>query len=374
MKNKLITTALVGSMFGFAISSAVAQTTVTGNLDIAYHAVSGKGTDTATNPSYRGFGQEQQINIQNKGKLSNGMDYAAGFSWELDGSEVLGGDSTAAAASNDSTNARQENVFIDLLVNKDLTLSISADHMPNTDVTMTNLVGWGYLGGQGIQNNGSSYPTSLNDGGYGIGFTYNLGPARLTLQHQPNPGKAAGFNDTGHTIEAQEDGDENAKVEGILRGDFGVKGLDVLIGFQRQDARISNGVAKDENGERFSAKYNFGQVTVAGDYIKLEGQDRTIAGTAGTNRNETLKGKSVGIAYALTPALSIGYTQSKAEISGATGSSLSAGVQDEKIKMFQAGYNLGAVTVQAQVRDVENAAGVATADGKIGSVKLSTRF
>ena len=82
----------------------------------------------------------------------------------------------------------------------------------------------------------------------------------------------------------------------------------------------------------------------------------------------------MGIAYALTPALSIGYTQSKAEVSGATGTSLTKGVEDEKIKMFQAGYNLGAVTVQAQVRDVENAAGVATADGKIGSVKLSTRF
>jgi hypothetical protein len=372
MKNKLITTALVGSMFGFAISSAVAQTTITGNLDIAYHAVSGKGTDSATNPSYRGFGQEQQINIQNKGKLSNGMDYAAGFSWEIDGDEALGGDSQAAAVATDSSNARQENVFIDLIVNKDLTLSISADHMPNTDVTMTNLVGWGYLGGQGLQNNSSSYPTSLNDSGYGIGFTYNLGPARLTLNHQPNPGKAAGFSDSGHNIEAQQDGDENAKVEGVLRGDFGVKGLDVLIGFQRQDGRTT--AAKDENGERFAAKYNFGQVTVAADYIKLEGQDRTFNGSAQSTRAETLKGKSVGIAYALTPAFSIGYTQSKAEVSNATGTSLTNGVEDEKVKMFQAGYNLGAVTVQAQVRDVDNAAGVSTADGKIGSVKLSTKF
>lgn len=359
MKSKLITTALVGSMFGFAISSAVAQTTVTGNLDIAYHALKAKGTQTSTNNSYRGFGQEQQINIQNKGKLSNGMDYAAGFSWELDGDEVLGG------TNNDSSNARQENVFIDLMVSKELTLSISADHMPNTDVTMTNLVGWGYLGGQGLQNNSSSYPTSLNDGGYGIGFTYDLGPARLTLQHQPNPGKASGFSDTGHNMLQGSDGDENSKWEGILRGDLGVKGLDVLVGFQRQDGRTT--VAKDENGERYAIKYNFGQVTVAGDYIKVDGQDRTVAGTAGVSRAEELKGKSVGIAYAVTPALSVGYTQSKA-------STTVASTQDEKMKMFAIGYNLGAVTVQAQVRDVDNAAGVATADGKIGSVKLSTKF
>ena len=366
MKNKIVT-ALAGSLFGLGLASAsVAQTTVSGNLDLAYHAVSSNAT---AGGSYRAVGRETQINIANKGKLSNGMDYAAGFSWELEGGETLGG-----TGNTDSANAGNENVYIDFFYNKDSYVSISNDHVPNTDVTFTNLVGWGYLGGQGIQNNGSSYPTSLNDGGYGIGFTYDLGPARLTLQHQPNPGKAAGFNDTGHTIEAQEDGDENAKVEGILRGDFGVKGLDVLIGFQRQNARINDGVAKDENGERFSAKYNFGQVTVAGDYIKLEGQDRTFAGSAATTRSETLKGKSVGIAYALTPAFSIGYTQSKAEVSNATGTSLTNGVEDEKIKMFQAGYNLGAVTVQAQVRDVDNAAGVATADGKIGSVKLSTRF
>ncbi len=365
MKNKLITTALVGSMFGFAISSAVAQTTVTGNLDIVYHAVSSKGGTVGVNHKYRGFGQEQQINIQNKGKLSNGMDYAAGFSWELDGDEVLGADTTAGAVSNDSTNARQENVFIDLMVNKDLTLSVSADHMPNTDVTMTNLVGWGYLGGQGLQNAGSSYPTSLNDGGYGIGFTYNLGPARLTLQHQPNPGKAAGMSDTGHNMEAQQDGDENSKFEGVLRGDFGVKGLDVLVGFARQDGR--NAAAKDENGERYAAKYNFGQITVAADYIKYEGQDRTTGGSAGTSRTEELKGKSVGIAYAVTPALSVGYTQSKASTNAAS-------TEDEKAKMFAVGYNLGAVTVQAQYRDVDNAAGQATVDGKIGQVKLSTRF
>jgi len=107
------------------------------------------------------------------------MDYAAGFSWELDGNEALG-DATAGSAS-DSSNGRNENTYIDLYLNKDTYISISSDHISNSDVTMTNLVGWGYLGAQGVNNSTSLYPTSFNDSGYGIGIVSNLGPATLQL-------------------------------------------------------------------------------------------------------------------------------------------------------------------------------------------------
>ena len=135
-KKLLATSALISTL---ALSSvSFAQTTITGSLDLTFRS-HGFDANAGAN-SETTFGRESQINIANKGKLNNGLDYAAGFSWELDGDEALGGDSTAGAVSNDSTNARQENAFIDLIVNKDITLSISADHMPNTDVTMTNLV------------------------------------------------------------------------------------------------------------------------------------------------------------------------------------------------------------------------------------------
>lgn len=131
MKNKL-TTALVSSLFGLGLSSvSVAQTTVSGNLDLSYHAVS----TNAVSGSYRAVGRESQINIANKGKLSNGMEYAAGFSFEIDGGEVLGNNS--ANANSDSANAANENVYIDFFYNKDLYISISNDHVPNSDVTMT---------------------------------------------------------------------------------------------------------------------------------------------------------------------------------------------------------------------------------------------
>ena len=369
MKNK-ITTALVGTLFGLGLNSAIAQTTVSGNLNLAYHAVSVKQASSALN-SYRTTAQETQINIQNKGTLSNGMAYAAGFSWELDGNEALG-DSTAGSAT-DSSNGRNENTFIDLYFNKDTYVSISSDHIPNSDVTLTNLVGWGYLGAQGVNNATSLYPTSFNDSGYGIGIVSNLGPATLAIGYQPNPGKAGGSSDSGHNIKLAEDSSSNSKVEATLRGDLGVKGLDVLVSAAWQDASHSTAGANtlaDANGRRLSAKYNFGQVTVAGDYIRLAGQNITPAGgTATVTGNHTLVGKSAAIAYAITPAFSIGYTRSIAETNV-------AGNIDEKVNMFAAGYNLGAVVLQAQHRDGEGIAGQTgdTGKGQVTSVMISTKF
>ena len=376
MKHK-ITTALVGTLCGLGLSSAIAQTTVSGNLNLAYHAVSVKSVTTGSG-SYRTTGQETQINIQNKGTLSNGMAYAAGFSWELDGNEALG-DSTAGSAS-DSSNGRNENTYIDLYFNKDTYVSISSDHILNSDNTLTNLVGWGYLGSQGVNNSTSLYPTSFNDSGYGIGIVSNLGPATLAIGYQPNPGKAGGSADTGHNAKAGEDSNSNSKVEATLRGDLGVKGLDVLVSAAWQD---NAGVAstgtnpKDPNGRRVSGKYNFGSVTVAADYIKLAGQNITsaatqggaTAGTATTSNAHDLTGKSAAIAYAITPAISVGYTRSIAETS-------QPGFADEKVNMYAVGYNLGAVVLQAQHRDGKGLGGGVGAggEGQVTSFMVSTKF
>jgi len=81
MKKLLATTALAGVVLS---GSAFAQTTITGELRLGYKAQS-VGT-VAT--SSRGFGTEQQINVQTKGKTNIGWDYAAGFSLENDGEQT----------------------------------------------------------------------------------------------------------------------------------------------------------------------------------------------------------------------------------------------------------------------------------------------
>jgi hypothetical protein len=368
MKHKL-TTALVSSLFGLSLSSvSVAQTTVSGNLDMSYSAVS----SSATGGSYRAVGRETQINIANKGKLNNGMDYAAGFSFELDGGEVLG----ATSGSTDSANAANENVYIDFFYNKDSYISISNDHVPNSDVTLTNLVGFGYLGGQGIGKMTSLYPTSINESGYGIGISHNLGLFRLSGTFVPNPNKdGAPTNNTTHTMTNTSDTNDNSRLELMARGDLGVKGLDALVAVARQKKPSAgstiDATAKDPKGIRTSFKYNAGQITFAGDYIKAEGRNITTGSTpsATTSADHELTGKSVGIAYAITPTLSVGYTRSKADTS-------IAGYVDEKVNHYAIGYNLGPVTLQAQLRDAKGVVGTsgASGEGEILQFQLSTRF
>ena len=80
-KKLLLSTALVGSMISG--SSAIAQTTVSGSLDLHYRA---QKVSNGLN-SNEGLGRETQLNIANKGKLNNGWDYLAGFSLEFDGNQ-----------------------------------------------------------------------------------------------------------------------------------------------------------------------------------------------------------------------------------------------------------------------------------------------
>ena len=70
MKNKLLTTTAIAGLL--ITGNAFAQTTITGNLDLSYKAIS---NSNAKANSVRGLGKESQINVTNKGKLNNGMDY-----------------------------------------------------------------------------------------------------------------------------------------------------------------------------------------------------------------------------------------------------------------------------------------------------------
>ena len=350
---KTITTALTSSMIVLGASSAIAQTSISGNLDLSYQGVS-VDTNTATGNSYRGFGKESQINFANKGKLNNGIDYAAGFSWEIDGPDTL---TTAAAI---------ENHYIDFIIGK-TTLSFSADHVPNTDQTLTNIVGYGYTGGDGIGNMLSIYPKNLGENtGFGVGVTQDLGLLKVTLNYVPN-NETASSNDVANSlVSTNVENATNSTKSIFAQGDLGIKGLNVLAGLKQQKKEQTVATAKDADGKRFAIAYNTGQFTIAFDRISHEGQNGGGT-TASTALDSELKGTSYGIGYAIDKNLSIGAFIAKGE-------STKAGSVEEKTKGIAIGYNLGPVTVQAQVRDVENNSGAETLDGQIGGVKISTKF
>ena len=353
MKNKLLTSALVGSlsMIGL-VSNSSAQTTITGNMAISYNSVSDVA-NTLTGNSYSGVGRETQINIANKGKLNVGnLSYAAGFSLEFDGGDTNNQDQT------------QENMYIDF-ISGNTTLSIGSDHVQNTDGNFANLVGVGYLRPDGINNVDGTYPTSNSPyDRLGAGIIQAIpGFGNLSAYYSPNYGaKVTGANDIGNGLRStQVENGDNSVTELLFVGDVGVKGLSVRVGQQFHKKNDLAG-AKDKDGKHFSAVYNMGQFTVAAEKKIVEGGDTN----GGSEQDEKLTGKSIGVAYAITKDLSIGYTQTKA--------STSANSVDEETKNYAIGYNFGPVALSAAYAKVDNASSVVTNDGDIVRVRLSTAF
>jgi hypothetical protein len=86
MKKLLLSTALTGVILS---TSAMAQTTVGGNMTAGLRATSEKGAaGVVSTQSKRGMLMETQVNIANKGKLNVGnLSYAAGFSLEFDAND-----------------------------------------------------------------------------------------------------------------------------------------------------------------------------------------------------------------------------------------------------------------------------------------------
>lgn len=362
MKNMLTRTALVGSALLLSATLANAQTTVSGNLTLNFKGISSDKSD-AVRKGYQYFGKEAQINIANKGKLSNGMEYAAGFSLELDGSDANAATYNAALLQG----VTNENTYIDFIAGN-TTITIGADHIQNPDNSMANLVGIidmddAVSGVQGALANAlTSFVSSANSAyqAYGVGVIQtipNIGKISLNYTPDRTTGKAngdtLGVNDSTNPASQYDSG--NSAYEIGFVGDLGVKGLQVQAFYNDSESGISN--FADLKGEMYGAKYNFGQITVAAQ----RGKTKSAAATS-----TTIESDSFGVAYAVTPALSVGASYGKTDKTGTT--------VDETIKQLSVGYNLGPVTVGASyatVSDLGNATGV---DGKTFVLQAATKF
>jgi hypothetical protein len=367
MKNKLLTSALVSSMIGAGVTASVAQTTVSGNLDLSYMAVAAKGTGSSGTPdSFRGFGKESQINIANKGKLNNGMDYAAGFSIEMDGPDTGG------------TGMFEENVYIDI-ISGNTTLTIGSDHIQNPDVNPTNIAGFGYVAVDstraGVAITGL-YPKGANSpySAYGVGVMQKTGIGTFSALYVPtNTTNAGALNDIHNSSNASAAeptatrGTAESAYELGFRGDLGVKGLTAMAFINQSDKRDSVTTGTDEKGRRFAVTYVTGPFSIAADYVKTEGTTTGAAATLG-QVGEEVTGKSIGLGYAFTPNLTASVTRAKAD-TNATGRAA-----EEETDILALGYSLGPIAISAQAKKVDNLAGNAGTEADVLAVRLSTRF
>jgi hypothetical protein len=374
MKNKLMrTTALVGSMIALGSGISVAQTTVSGNLDISYRAVSNDTAGVGIS-SFRGFGKESQINLANKGKLNNGMDYAAGFSLEFDGNDLQGSGTNTATYQG----LHGEGVYLNI-ISGNTTLHVGADHIQNPDSHgLINPVGVGYMTSYGNNANAVGtaasgiYPTITNSpyGAYGVGVIQAVpGFGRLSAYYAPSATDSLAGPDIGNNASINNyEGTAESAIELGFTGDLGVKGLTIQAFHNRRDAadRVAGSTTGEGKvkGTTLTGAYNFGQITAAVDYRKSEGGAKAATPTD----DEEIKGKAVSLSFAATKELSLGVVYGKAD------SNLSTKPVDEKIKIVAIGYNLGPVALNGEYTDTNNVGGVSAADAKEFIVKASTRF
>jgi hypothetical protein len=347
-KSKIAFAAATALLLTSAYSHA--QTTVGGNMRVGL-----KGTKAENNAIGSGtlFTKETQINIANKGSLNiAGVTYAAGFSIENDG-----GDTGA-------TGTHFENNYIDIInASSGTTVTFSSDHLKPSDVEFHDIIAGpqnlGHATAFAASVSGVGSDTFYNRDiagkgkkeGFGAGIMQDIGTfGKFNFIYQPDTAVAlgdtgAGKMDAGST--------SNSFYDTSFRGSLGVKGLDIVLGMNKQEG---TGTEKDVKFDTQGIKYTLNQFTVG-----LQRADGTYNTTG-----STMKSKELGLAYAVTKDLSLGYSMIKVDESTTA--------PNEKSQGITVGYSLGPVSVTAIAAKVDNALGVAASDGKSFIVNLGTTF
>jgi hypothetical protein len=164
-----------------------------------------------------------------------------------------------------------------------------------------------------------------------------------------------GGDDTGFT------GGESAYELGIT-GSLGVKGLNTHAFYNKRDKADATASKKDLKGTNIGASYNIGAVTVGYNFKKTEYDvDATTTAIGETKQDE------FGIAYAVSPNLTLAANYTKADSNATT-------LVDAKMKSLAIGYNLGAIALSAQAAKLENYTGAAGTDADVLYLRASTKF
>jgi len=339
MKNKLLaTSALVGSLV--IGSSAYAQTTVTGSLALAYkdmHDYSIANNTTAGIRANRAFGRESQINLQNKGKLNNGMDYAAGFSLEFDGGRA-----------DDSVS--DENVYIDF-ISGNTTLTFGVDHIQNTNRTLGILIGEDandLTSGNAIATSNFIQSAGANSAqAMGLGAVQKTPVGSFSAWYAPTNGNSGSDDNVGRKAGATTtalESDRESTFELGFAGNLGVKGLTTHLFYNEEGKNAGN--TRDTTGLNVGASYNMGQITVG--YTRKETEVQSTSAALSID----LKQDEFGIAYAVNPQLTLAANYTVLDSS-------KAAAVDAKAKGVAVGYNLGPVSIVGQYNKFENVDNVA---------------
>jgi hypothetical protein len=356
-KTLLLTTALIGNLL--ILGSVQAQTTITGELKMAYKSVEGFGAGN-TAKTNSGFTSERQINFANKGKLNNGLDYAAGFSFETEAGTT---DGTEGNYFNIISGNTTFTVGMDHILNGDYAIVPRAGAPMNEEIGIANVTSAvdgttaATNNGRGATRTGLQYSQSLGDNNedMGIGVIQTIpSVGRLAVNFVPKTDDTANANDTDVPLAAV----GKSGYSMFFVGDLGVKGLQVAL--ERAVNEKNGADVVDQKVTAFGASYTMGDFSFGAERQKFV--DVTKAETETTE---------LGLTYKINNNASAGIGTIKTEGKTAAGARIA---NDEEIKYLQIGYNLGGYSTQLSVIDMENVAFTETSDAKAVVVKFATKF
>jgi hypothetical protein len=384
MKKLMLTTAIASVL----VTSAMAQTSITGELRINYKSVSadknqGAGITTTDGTisvyntavtaasqtqkavadaigglaasvqgnTYSGFGTEQQINIQTKGKLNvGGIDYAAGMSIENDGDQ--------------GATLFNENVYMDFTnASSGTTISLSRDHIQRSDSDRSAAVLVGFSPNDLSQTQYSATTLFQQNIGAAPGQVYGI----AVLQKTPIGTLSYNFAPNNAAPGQSEDvvNETKGAYEYGFVGDLGVKGLEAYYFRNNETDTVTSAINKAQ-ATSWGAKYNMGQISF--------GYADKNYNSAGATKSETNE-KHYGVAYAINNNVTVGLLYAKADVEGAanaTKSTYSTGTQ--KVKAIQLGYALGPVDLTASYAQNSNLLGVENNDSDTAMIRFIGKF
>jgi len=295
------------------------------------------------------------------------MDYVAGFSIELDGSDTVMDQATAAnQSSNSLAGAFNENTYIDF-ISGNTTFTIGADHIQNPDFAVSNLVGIAdiddLMSGIGVTKGGTAgallFPTNKGSAyeSYGFGITQKFPAGLASILYVPNATTGVAANDQ-NAFNSRTNKpsiyDGVSRWEVGFQGDLGVKGLTASAFYNR----TTEAGQANTTGQYLAVKYNTGDVTLA--LGRADQQANSL------NAGVDTKAYEVGIAYAISKDVSIGYSAARTE--------KDAVAAKEKMQQISLGYSLGPIATGLTAGKIKNLGGTADVNGDAILARANVNF
>jgi len=308
---KIGLSALAGSLVAFSVNAA--EMTVTGGASLT---ISDQGADTEGNTWTMGDG----LTFAASGELDNGLTISSKYVIDQSTMDVWN-------------------------------MSIASD-------TMGTLSFHGMDGGSALSSVDDVMPNAYEEAWHGATspllvngiattnmFSYtspSFGGATLTASYVPSAAATSVKSSTAYAIAYAPE-----MVEGLT------------IGYATQEDESGSATTTDDTAEStMYVKYVYGPVTVGYQESELDSDTDT----------EDADSNGFGITYAVSDALTIGYTEHTYETTG------NSSLNDQEAVGITASYTMGGMTIAGIINDVDNVAGATAASADIDAYELNLSF